>query len=306
MKKRDDFHTLSYKIHAANFDDYSIGGKKEAHGKTWRETDSVGAWRFDRMYRLLDPLLESEPDAKWLTVGDGRYGRDAKYIQDKGIDVLATDITDKLLKEAKEMGYIKKYCQENAESLSFNDSEFDFVLCKEAYHHFPRPMIALYEMLRVASKGVVLIEPTDSYISYGFSYQCFRHLINLGKALFGIKVQKHAFEEGTGNYVYCISRREIEKVALGMNYRIVAFRGINDFYEKGVEYEKVAAKGKVYRKVKFRINLLNILSKMKLYEPVLTVAIILKNEPSQRLADELSNEGYDVVRLPINPYIDTR
>ncbi len=303
MGKKDDFRTLSYKIHAANFDDYSIGGKKEAHGKTWIETESVGAWRFDRMYRLLDPLLESEPDAKWLTVGDGRYGCDAKYMQDKGIDVLATDITDKLLKEAKEMGYVKKYRQENAESLSFKDSEFDFVLCKEAYHHFPRPMIALYEMLRVAAKGVVLIEPTDSYISYGFSYQLFRYLVNLGKTLVGKKVEKHAFEEGTGNYVYGISRREIEKVALGMNYRVVAFRGINDFYEKGVEYEKLAAKGRLYRKVKFRIALLNILAKIRLYEPVLTVAILFKDEPAQRLADDLRNAGYDVILLPENPYV---
>lgn len=53
------------------------------------------------------------------------------------------------------------YSVENAESLSFRDNEFEVAFCKEAYHHFPRPFLALYEMLRVASKAVVLAEPND-------------------------------------------------------------------------------------------------------------------------------------------------
>ena len=68
--------------------------------------------------------------------------------------IAATDIAEVLLKEAKEEGYIKAYSKENAESLSFADNEFDFVFCKESYHHFPRPMIALYEILRVVKRGL--------------------------------------------------------------------------------------------------------------------------------------------------------
>lgn len=51
---------------------------------------------------------------------------------------------------------------ENAEKLSSPNETLDFVLCKESYHHFTRPMLALYEMLRVATKAVVLIEPNES------------------------------------------------------------------------------------------------------------------------------------------------
>ena len=302
MKTNDNFQETSYKIHREVYDDFAVGGDKEALAKTWLQKDSVGAWRFERMYRLLDPILESEPDAKWLTVGDGRYGGDAKYIQDKGIDVLATDITDKLLKEAKDKGYLKKYRQENAESLSFNDSEFDFVLCKESYHHFPRPMIALYEMLRVAAKGVVLIEPTDLYINNGIRKVLFRKLMDLINGLLGKKIKRHAFEEA-GNYIYNISRREIEKVALGLSYRLVAFHGVNDYYEKGVEFEKISDKGRLYRKVKFRISLLNMLTRTKFNDYSLTVAIIFKKEPSAILIKNLNKAGYDIVSLPINPYI---
>jgi hypothetical protein len=40
------------------------------------------------MYQTIDPILKTEPEAKWLTVGDGRYGTDAKYILDKGCEAL--------------------------------------------------------------------------------------------------------------------------------------------------------------------------------------------------------------------------
>ena len=191
------------------------------------------------MYKVLDPILIADPEAMWLTVGDGRYGKDAKYILAKGGDALASDISDYLLKEAKDIGYITEYKKENAESLSFKDGEFDYVLCKESYHHFPRPMLALYEMLRVASKGVVLIEPNDRYIYNKISRMVFRNLRDKIKSLLRGKTNRHAYEE-SGNYVFTISRREIEKVALGTNYKIVAFKGINDVYFAGVEHEKLS------------------------------------------------------------------
>jgi len=302
MSETKDFKNISYELNRKVYDDFSIGGSKEAVAKTWLDKDSVGAWRFSRMYRLLDPILETEPDAKWLTVGDGRFGGDARYIQDKGIDVLATDISDKLLKEAYDMGHLKKYRSENAEALSFDDSEFDFVFCKESYHHFPRPMIALYEMLRVASQGVILIEPTDMYVSDSLLKVLFKKMINLIKKILGKKINKHDFEEA-GNYVYAISRREIEKMAIGMTYTHVAFHGINDFYVAGSEYEKVSDNGRAYRKIKRVIGLLDTLVKAKVFDYNLTAAVIFKNEPSAKLTENLVRARFSVVKLPVNPYI---
>jgi ubiquinone/menaquinone biosynthesis C-methylase UbiE len=165
MSSIDEFQSKSYKQHSEHFKEYTLNGDKSAHAKTWLEKDTVDAWRHRRMYQVLDPILVTETKAKWLTVGDGRYGKDSRYITEKGGDALATDISGYLLKEAKDLGYITEYKVENAESLSFHDSEFDYVFCKESYHHFPRPMLALYEMLRVAKRGVILVEPNDSYIT---------------------------------------------------------------------------------------------------------------------------------------------
>ena len=71
----------------------------------------------------------------------------------------------KLLEIGNKIGFINNYSEENAEDLSFNDESFDYVLIKEAFHHFPRPWIALYEAFRVCKKGIVLIEPNDIYLA---------------------------------------------------------------------------------------------------------------------------------------------
>lgn len=84
-----DFNKLSYERHEKEYLDYASGGKKEKHAKTWFEEDTIDAWRFTRIHRLIDPLLEAYPDANWLTVGDGRYGKDAHYIEERGVKVLA-------------------------------------------------------------------------------------------------------------------------------------------------------------------------------------------------------------------------
>ncbi len=303
MTHEEDFNKISYHMHEKHFHQFADGGNNETLARTWFEEDTVDSWRHERMYNSILSLLYAYPDSHWLTVGDGRYGTDAHYIREKGVKVLASDISDVLLKEGKKAGYIDDYSKENAEALSFSDNQFDFVFCKESYHHFPRPMISLYEMLRVVKKGVVLIEPNDCYISSTFLNVLFQNFKDLVKNLLQKRFVKHNFEE-SGNYIYSISKREIEKVALGMNYRVVAFKGIDDYYEKGVEYEKAVNSNRVFRRVKIGIYLLDFLTKIKLKPPGLLVAIIFKEEPHATLKNNLSKDGYEVINLPTNPYIN--
>ena len=304
MTNTKSFHHLSYHSHAKQLDQYATGGAKESQGKTWLQTNTVDAWRHDRMYRLLDPILAECPGTRWLTLGDGRFGNDAHYIKSKGFAAVATDISDTLLKEAKELGYIDDYRQENAEALSFSDGQFDFVFCKESYHHFPRPMVALYEMLRVSSKGVILIEPNDRFMTSSFLELIFRHVTDLLITVTGKKVQKHSFEE-VGNYFYPISQREIEKAAIGVSCKTLALSRLNDFYMEGVEYETVSEKGKIYGKIKCVIFLLDLLTKLKLRQHNLLVAAIFKQKLTGSLLNSLVKAGYRVLDLPENPYLNT-
>ncbi len=47
----------------------------------------------------------------------------------------------------------------DSEAIRFPDSSFDLVLVQDGLHHLPRPMLGYTEMLRVARRAVVVIEP---------------------------------------------------------------------------------------------------------------------------------------------------
>jgi len=161
------------------------------------------------------------------------------------------------------------------------------VLCKEAFHHFPRPMVALYEMLRVARKAVVLIEPQDPLID---------HPAYVGDWPAGY--------EASGNYVYTLSRRELHKVALGLDLPAVATRGLYDLWYEGaseivarednpefVDYrQKVAAAETLCARHQQKYNYL--------------LAIIYKERPD---IDVRQFSGlWSITSFPGNPYISKK
>ena len=299
-----EFQLLNYESHQRIKHDSALV-------QTWHNEKTVDFWRHQRMYQQLSSLLTAYPKAKWLTVGDGRYGTDAHYLTRFGADVIASDINETCLKEAKENGFIMDYKVENAENLSFKDRQFDFVLCKESYHHFPRPMVALYEMLRVADQGVILIEPNDQAVLEPYRMKvrssAFWFLFSFKQWLKKkIGKQKAVFQnryEPIGNYVYSISRREIEKVALGLNLDAMAIKGMNDFYLEGVEYEEVLNNGPLFQQVKKHIEELDKTCSRKPEHYGLLVAIIFKKLPSARCLDLLHQNQFDVTVLEKNPYI---
>lgn len=302
-RSRKLFHEDSYERHETHMQRCAQGGDRSDFAATWFRADTVDAWRHDRMYRCLDPLIEHYSQGKWLTIGDGRFGNDAHYILEKGSEALATDISPVLLSEAKEKGYIKAYRQENAESLSFADECFDFVLCKESYHHFPRPMVALYEMLRVARKGVALIEPRDRTFAAGFLEFNARFFMKTLRRILGKEIHSgHGFEK-VGNYVYSVSLRELQKVALGMNLASIAFKGLNDCYMEGVEYEPASDNSRLFRQVKRSITFQDIKCRLGLQQHSFLVAIIFKEHIDSDLIKNMMRCGFKYELFPENPYI---
>jgi ubiquinone/menaquinone biosynthesis C-methylase UbiE len=295
MNQTKDFASISYALHEAH-------RSTQTKARTWLADDTVDAWRHRRMYATIDPLLDEFPDARWLTLGDGRYATDARYLRSRQAQVVASDINDALLQEAFQQGLIDAYRKENAEALSFADDSFDLVLCKESYHHFPRPMKALYEMLRVARRGVLLIEPLDRCALPSGILKFANDLKSFAKGLVGKSTSRDEYEP-VGNYVYSISEREIEKVALGLNLPAVAFRGLNDCYCAGVEHERAADTSKLFRKVRRKIRLLDFCSRIGLYSSPLLVALILKEDVRPSLRNRLLGAGFQVSDLSRNPYV---
>lgn len=272
-------------------------------GNSWLEKDTLDSWRHARMRVPLLTFVRANPDASWLTVGDGRFGTDANYLLLAGArNVHCSDVSDTLLKIGSEKGFINAYSAENAEFLSFADNSFDYVYCKEALHHFPRPFVALAEMFRVARCAVVLTEPRDHVIDRA-PFAC---VIDALRWLRRGDASAHTFET-VGNYAYALSEREIEKFLLGMHYTKAAFTGCNDAYVAGVEYVKLGSPSASDRKkivgLKAKILLQDFLERVGLRKSALLTAALFKDAPAEPLEAALRKSGWRIRNLPKNPYL---
>ncbi len=302
MKKKN-FEDNSYQTHEKHYLTYYTSDLKKSRALSWKRTDTVDAWCRQRLVSSIDPILQEYPSVDWLTVGDGRYGSDANYIESNGGNALATDISDFLIKEAVAEGYIRKAQRENAENLTFDANSFDFVLCKDSLHHFPRPTLALHEMLRVARTGVILIEPLDDLAEVSVRQIVYRRLKDLFFSIF-LKRSPERFQyEEIGNFIYTVSRREIEKTAVAMDYPLVVFKGVNTYYIEGVEDELLADNGPLLRRIKFMLRWRDFLYKLGLKSPGVLVSVIFKAPISEALKETFERLKYEVRPLPSNPVL---
>jgi len=282
----------SYEKHIINEKKISVD-KELPHCYT--NPDSIDAWRHNRMRNFILEMIRLYPESKWITLGDGNHASDAYYLEQHGLDVTATSISVETLSIAKQLGYIQKYKAINAEKIDEADNCYDFVYCKEAYHHFPRPPIALYEMLRVASKGVVLIEPQESGTRILNSLKLIVKLFLRGD---------NSFEfEPTGNYIFRVNIKEIKKMMTSLNLRVVAYKKFNDFY-----HPKLVSKSSKGFKIAKLITLSgilfqNLLCRMGILDYGLAVVIIFKDECDDNIFKLLRKKGFKISRLPINPYL---
>jgi len=292
-----DRHSEWYNIH------YPTEDNKIAFYKKVKSVsdNTVSEWLQNIFFSCLDPLL-GVPSQDWLTVGDA-YGFDAQYINAHGGNATATDLNTDFLKVAKSEGIINDYAAENAENLSFANQQFDFVFCKESYHHFPRPYAALYEMIRVARKGIVIIEPQDP-VSKMPLLLLLSNLLSKKAGLLN-RIWKNRFSyEPVGNFVYKVSEREFEKFAAGLNLPLIAFKKINpNFYFTGADMIKTDFRNKKFLSIKMKKKFLDLLVNLKLIPGQVLSAIIFKNIPDDYTQQQLKANGYRLVNIPKNPYL---
>jgi len=281
----------SYRRHARHETEQAGQGRLPS---CFTQHDTVDAWRHRRMHELLLPLIQAEPGATWLTVGDGSYGSDAYFLQQQGLDVTASSLTDHSLRIAAEKGYLKKYAAVNAEHIPFEDESFDFVMCKEAYHHFPRPAIAFYEMLRVAREAVTLIEPFDGP----------NRILDLlkqpaKKLLWGAEETIHF--EPSGNFIFRIQPKEVGKMLTALGYSALAYKTFNDLYLPRYGNAKTGmTQGHVMTRL--GIVLQDAVCRLRLLNPGLVGLICFKQRPSDTVTRALRRTGFTLHILPVNPY----
>lgn len=313
------FENQSYNSHMNSWRDDLLSENRRKVHELWFRTDTADYWRHARMYEAARSFLH-HPAWQWVTIGDGRFGLDSVRLRRMGIEsVLATDIGGALLEDAKQRGIIDDYRVENAERLSFADGSVDVVFCKESYHHFPRPPVALYEMLRIARKAVILVEPRDYVIDRPATRPIgpVGLIKGLGKWLSGrlgvagrpIPIARRyslgdlPHYEDSGNYQYTVSSREMEKVALGLNLPTLALKGLNDCYDPEGGTAAASDESPVFRAMKETIDKADRNAERGNGSTGLLMVILFLEPPDEKVRECLHRDDWLVSDLPRNPYL---
>ncbi len=256
---------------------------------------SISNWRHNRMRNNILPLVKIFPSSKWLTIGDGDYASDAYFLEQKKLDVTASSISTQTISITHSKGYIQKFKAINAEDIAADDNSFDFVYCKEAYHHFPRPPIAFYEMLRVAKTAVILIEPQDTRISPLNSIKKLIKIVLRGDSSFEF--------ETTGNFIFRINIKEIKKMMTALNQSVIAYKKFNDFFHNSLAHKESTGFSPAKLISLLGIRLQDLLCKIGLLDYGLAAVIVFKGEVDSEKLKPLRKAGFTISRLPRNPYV---
>ena len=261
---------------------------------------NVAHWLQQLFFNCIDPLLQRKDD-EWLTIGDA-YGFDARYILNSGNKALATDLNIDFLSIALQEEVITSCAAENAEELSFKNESFDYVLCKESYHHFPRPYAAMYEMLRVAKAGVIIMEPQDPISKMPSLLMLSNFLSSYGSILNKVWRNRFSFEP-VGNFVYKVSEREFEKMAAGLGLPMIGFKKINpNFWFKDADLITTKKITRKFLSIRFKKNFLDLMVKLKILPAQVLSTIIFKQVPDSVTLGLLKNSGYQLISIPTNPF----
>ena len=277
----------------------------EKYIKFNKEDNTVGAWRQHRMFDFVHCFTDKNDT--WLTLGDSR-GNDSNWLKKLGIEhVVASSLDVSLLEFGHEIGDVGEYLSINAENIMLDDNSFDYVLCKEALHHMPRPMLAIYEMLRIARKGIVFIEPQDRLIDWraANNKSFYREIID--DSLVGSKISYKRcdddqeimtsyidwWEDGAFNYVYTFSKREIRKISLGTGLPSFATKCFNDHYNDEWCSQPATPDSDGFKKMKEQIELHD-LACANIGKPYSYITgILFKQTPQPSVANHLKEIGYE-------------
>ena len=73
---------IKYDNHGEHWESLKNSNQKKI--LTWLKDDTLDFWRHFRKIENLKPLIDHSPNARWLTVGDGRFGTDAHNLKKIG------------------------------------------------------------------------------------------------------------------------------------------------------------------------------------------------------------------------------
>lgn len=259
--------------------------------------DTIEAALHERMLSFAAPLISAYPGAHWITIGDG--GGDGLTLSRLGARrVTASNISDARLRKLARDGLLPDIETRsiNAEAINLADCEVDFVICKEAFHHFPRAPIAFYEFMRIARLGVLLIEPVEVP-----GWKPLDILRSLAKMILRQRPPIYELFEPVGNFIYRVSTREVFRSLAAIQRPWFAVRTFNSFSTRRLIRR---SRQSISGGLTLRIGLLfqDILSACGLMSPGMAAVFIPTGAADGPARDALRNAGFRIVTIPANPY----
>jgi hypothetical protein len=122
----------------------------------------------NKILSVLNTTIEEAKDWKVLVVCGG-VGGEANFFHKFGFrDVTNTDFSENALKTCAQLFPALKTMQLNAEVMNLADNSYDLVVVQAGLHHLSRPVSGFTEMLRIAQKAVLVLEPHTGFLPTTF------------------------------------------------------------------------------------------------------------------------------------------
>ena len=242
-------------------------------------SSTIAFWRSNRGLGIVKCLSR---DTSWLIMGDGRSEMLAPLLKSNGFKkAISADTVDYYLNIASRRGIIDDFLVLDSAKFEIPSNRYDYVFCRNIYLLSSKPYATIYEMLRVAKKGIVLTGFSEVASDDNLSI---RYDIN-------------------GNFIFDLSVRELLKIALSLNLPAICRYGYNDVYIENCEFEFAdKEKSPVFRYITEEISNMDkrVFSGEKEYNMV-SIALF-KQLPDDAELENLKNMNALFQELPKNPH----
>ena len=174
----------------------------------WKPEEGSYKFWHEQEFKILDKYLKTEPS--WLVLdaacGQGRF---ARYYAKKGCRVHALDINPQMLNIARERAQAEgvidrvEFFEDDVETFSKNNIEYDIVTCMDAIDHMDDLTQAIKNLVKPLKKdGKFILTYTSTESIYGvlrdiytiFAYRKRDKEVDIGKAYTFIEI-KEALEQ---------------------------------------------------------------------------------------------------------------
>ena len=144
---------------------YAAGSRAHVLSKD-PSTQYIVSWRINesinRLMAASEGLIGFNASILILCSGEGMEG---SILCDRGFwDVTISDLTDNGVKAALGRDKRLKGFPLDAQNTGLANESYDIVVVQDGLHHLPSPTQGFTEMLRLAKKGVIFLEPHDSLV----------------------------------------------------------------------------------------------------------------------------------------------